>query len=390
MWINILFDLLRLFLQPLFYILLVFAFFVSYYRVLRERRDFHVRFYGVLNGLTESLWPGLLAGLVGTAVVLISGLVISPGMAALISALYILFAFTMQLSLMSPVFSIGIAVLIGYVFPDVHTSFSILNRWITDIRGQSMLSPLLLMGILILLESSLIRLLGVKTTPRLLPGRRGKMIGAHEARKFWFVPLCLLLPGGVIGHIGNWPFLNGGEHFSLLIVPFGIGFYQLITTKAPKHAIKVSAGKSLVLSIIILLFAAAAWYTGEEWVAFIGAAAAILYKFIMMLLAGLQRKKENYYFRQRNDGLTVLGVLPGSTAEKLGIEVGECIHKVNGQFVSQESDFYDALQQNAAFCKMEILDENNEIRFVQGALYDGIHHELGLLFVAKPKKAAAE
>lgn len=390
MWIDILIDLLRSLLQPLFYILLVFAFFVSYNRVLRERRDFHVRFYGVLDGLAESIWPGLIAGFAGTIILLVAGIALSPGMIALISVLYILAAFTMQLRLMAPEFTIGIAVILAYFFPDVHTPSALLNGWVADIRGQSLLSPVLLMVLLLLLESILIRLFGMKTSPRLLPGRRGKTIGAHEARKFWFVPLCLLLPRGVIGHIGHWPFLNGGDHFSLIIVPFGMGFYQLITTTAPAQAVAASAKRNFLFAVALLLFAGATWYTGNAWWAIGGAAAAVIYKIVMITLASMHRKKENYYFRQRNDGLTVLGILPDSPAEKLGVREGECIHKVNGRQVMRESEFYGALQENAAFCKMEVIDEAGEIRFVQGALYDGTHHELGLLFVANPKTAEAK
>ena len=48
--------------------------------------------------------------------------------------------------------------------------------------------------------------------------------------------------------------------------------------------------------------------------------------------------------------------------------------------------FYEALQQNRAHCKLEVLDVNGQIRFVQRALYEGDHHELGILFVLKMKK----
>ena len=34
-----------------------------------------------------------------------------------------------------------------------------------------------------------------------------------------------------------------------------------------------------------------------------------------------------------------------------------------------------------AFCKLEVLDTNGELRLAQTALYAGGHHELGIVFV---------
>ncbi len=48
--------------------------------------------------------------------------------------------------------------------------------------------------------------------------------------------------------------------------------------------------------------------------------------------------------------------------------------------------FYKALQKNRAYCKLEVFDVNGEIRFVQGALFEGDHHELGILTIEDKKK----
>jgi S1-C subfamily serine protease len=85
-----------------------------------------------------------------------------------------------------------------------------------------------------------------------------------------------------------------------------------------------------------------------------------------------------------NNGLKVLGVIPGTPADRLGIEVGENIMKVNGQLVNSIDSFYQSLQASGAYFKLDIEDLNGEIRFVQGALYQGDHHELGILFSDTP------
>ena len=80
-----------------------------------------------------------------------------------------------------------------------------------------------------------------------------------------------------------------------------------------------------------------------------------------------------------------MGVIPESAAEKMGLKVGEFITKVNGEMATNEESFYEALQKNAAHCKLEVLDHNDQIRLLQRALYEEDHHELGILF-AKMRK----
>lgn len=70
----------------------------------------------------------------------------------------------------------------------------------------------------------------------------------------------------------------------------------------------------------------------------------------------------------------------------MGLGVGELITKANGVLINNEESFYEALQKNRAHCKLEVLDVNDQIRFVQRALYEGDHHELGILFVQDEKQ----
>ena len=41
-----------------------------------------------------------------------------------------------------------------------------------------------------------------------------------------------------------------------------------------------------------------------------------------------------FYFSKRNDGVKILGVIPESAAEKMGLKVGEFITKVNGEMAT--------------------------------------------------------
>ncbi len=59
--------------------------------------------------------------------------------------------------------------------------------------------------------------------------------------------------------------------------------------------------------------------------------------------------------------------------------------KANGREVNSQRDFYDALQQNSAFCKLEVLDLQGELRFAQSSIFQGDHYQIGCLFVPDDK-----
>jgi S1-C subfamily serine protease len=86
-------------------------------------------------------------------------------------------------------------------------------------------------------------------------------------------------------------------------------------------------------------------------------------------------------FIQPANGVKVMAVIPGTPAEEMGILPGEVIVKVNGVSVRQKEDLYPALHVNPAFCKMEVLTHQGEIKFVQCAVYAGNHHQLGIIVV---------
>lgn len=92
------------------------------------------------------------------------------------------------------------------------------------------------------------------------------------------------------------------------------------------------------------------------------------------------------YFSRSKLGVRILGVIPDTPAQKMGLELGEIVTKINGIHVTDEREFYKALQKNRAHCKLEVVGNNQQIRYVQRALFEGEHHELGLLFTENQTK----
>ena len=90
---------------------------------------------------------------------------------------------------------------------------------------------------------------------------------------------------------------------------------------------------------------------------------------------------EDYIAAPRTTGVVIAGVLPNSPGEKMGLLPGEIIRSVNGQDVSNEKELYDAIQINAAHCRLQVLDRDGEARLMQQVIYRHDHHRLGLLVV---------
>jgi hypothetical protein len=171
-----------------------------------------------------------------------------------------------------------------------------------------------------------------------------------------------------------------GTSFSLFFVPFAIGFYQRIQSMVPFKSIEFTGKRVLALGAgLTIITIAAIFYP-------LAAVAVVILAIIGREWIRLQQRRSDEkapaLFTKRTQGLVVLGIIPHSPAEKMGLKVGEVIIKVNGIAVSEVHKFYEALQvNNRAFCKLEVIDENGEVRFTQRALYDNEHHELGILFV---------
>ena len=63
----------------------------------------------------------------------------------------------------------------------------------------------------------------------------------------------------------------------------------------------------------------------------------------------------------------------------MGLQIGDVIRTVNGVQVQTTQQYYEALQLNRAYCKLEVIDDQGENRLVNRALYEGEHHELGVI-----------
>ncbi|MBJ3792848.1 PDZ domain-containing protein, partial [Bacillus sp. OA1] len=132
--------------------------------------------------------------------------------------------------------------------------------------------------------------------------------------------------------------------------------------------------------LVLVLGIASYWW---HVLAIIAMGVAMLGRFTISMQEKISDETRPAYFAARNDGLVVLDTIPNTIGAELNLLPGEMITKVNGVVPRSAKEFYDALQTKTtgAFCKLEVLDTNGELRLAQTALYAGGHHELGVVFV---------
>jgi hypothetical protein len=377
----------KLFLHPLFYYFFFLAAYLGVSRVKRERKNFHVRAQDAFFEIRHLVPAGLLIGLVLSVVTLGAGLAVPIAAVWLIAVFTLLLGITMKVRFLSPAYTVGAAFFVLIFIAGQDWNLPLAGAYVASLEHKIYPSVAILMGLLLIAEGILIRKHGSRgTSPKLVKSKRGQTVGVHEANRLWMLPVFLLVPGDAIQQLWSWwPVFGIGDNlYSILLVPFAAGFSQEIRGMLPKEAVQLHGGRVTGLGVLSLGVAIAGYWYPLAGIAAV--AVAVLGREIIVLVLRLHDDNLPVYFSKQNQGVMILGVIPESPAAKMGLQVGELVTKVNGTSVKDENSFYEAIQRNAAHCKLEVLDTNGQVRFVQRALYEGDHHQLGILFVQDEKK----
>ncbi|KAI7262144.1 hypothetical protein KC345_g9521 [Hortaea werneckii] len=241
---------------------------------------------------------------------------------------------------------------------------------------------LALAALLHLAEALLARWQGARlATPLFLAGKRGKVVGGYQLQAFWPLPLFLLIPSGAgISELPWHPLLGGG--LGLVSLPVIIGFSEMTQGMLPARKVARTFGRLLIYSTVLLgLSLLAAWWSPLTVLA---ALAAILLHEGLSWYSALEERSLSPIFVHPPAGRKVLAVLPDSPAQELGILPGEILLKVNGVLLTGAAQLHEALRMNPAFCKLEVLNREGESKYLQRAIYDGDHHQLGIILVPEP------
>ncbi|MDW0116989.1 PDZ domain-containing protein [Sporosarcina thermotolerans] len=385
---NVIVDLLKavglFFLNPVWLIALGVAVGLGYFRVKRERRSFLVR---LLPGLTEmkrllaeSWMPALILSILISGV----GLTVEVSWIVLFSAIAILSMISFLYQTASPIYFATIAFFGLYALERFMPDFTFRGWTIgnVDLLGDMALTVAVIAGLFLVAEGFLIRRHTVHyASPFLTSTNRGLRAAAYKSKRLWLLPIVFLVPGDFLSAITPyWPqFTLGGTTFSFLPVPIIIGFSQVARASFSDIMFpKIGRAVTIIGLIVVIIGISAYWLPILGWVAllvgFIGRAAITIF-------FAIRERKSGFAAVPKPTGVIIAGILPESPGEKLGLIPGECIRTVNGIQVTNEKELYDAIQVNAAHCRLQVIGRDGEVRLMQQVLYRHDHHRLGLLVV---------
>lgn len=378
----------RFLLNPVVYIAIVVATFLGYSRVKQERNFFNRR---IIWGWTELLgqwkrgWPyALVISLISVGV----GLTVPTAFLLILIAISLLGLLLLFINALSPIYTMAIATLALWAMYYYNWSFS---WWKLSLEGMDLLDGAIvtitiLTGLCVIAEGLLIRRTAKQViTPRIENTKRGMQAIVYRTRNVWVLPIFFIIPGNVIpSSLPYWPqFTLGDHHFAFVLFPVVIGFSKLLRKELPVVQLPKIGRSVLLLGQLILIGGLASYL--QPLVGFITLAVGVLIRFIISLYYAIQDKTESYAVAPSTKGAMIAAVLPDSPAEKMGLLAGECIRKVNGHTITTELELYEALQLNAAHCRLEVLDRNNELRLTQHVIYSNDHYRIGLL-LAEPRE----
>ena len=370
-----------LFLNPVLYIGLMATYLLGLKRVKQERKLFHIRVEDPMIEMKEYIVPSLLMGIILSLITGLLGLNVPLEFVLLTGLLSVLLSLFLFVRLLSPVYTVGLSFLIIFGL-SLYGFEGIMDEGLFAFEETVYPSIAVLLGLLLMAEGWLIRKRGaLHASPLYENGKRGMLVGAQKSKRIWLVPVLLFIPNGLLEVPGGfWPvFSFGGTEWAPLVVPFFIGFSLKVKSTLLANIVQPLGTRITMIGLVVLAISAAGY-----WIPYMSLAAVAVAIIGHAVIFWVYRNREEIrpsFFTSSKNGLMILGILPESPAERMGLRPGELLTKVNGRIIHSRAELYEALQSNRAHCKLEIYDTNDQIRLVQNALYEGDHHELGILAV---------
>ncbi|WP_240647744.1 serine protease [Paenibacillus nanensis] len=380
---------LQLLIQPFYYIAVLFII-LQYSRQMRmERQLFAVKLHNWIGLTAKAVLMGLLAGLAASLAGAFIGATLSGTAVIWLWAVAALLMI-IRIRYLCFAYSAGIILLLQWIvgFTPLAERADWLGAAAASLEGIDGSGLLLLVALLHLAEALLVKLHGDRlSTPLFLEGKRGKLVGGYMLQGFWPVPLFLLAPvadSAAAGHASTltlpWTPLFGADWsqgWTIVALPMVIGMTEMTRAMLPKAKAKHAAQGLLAYSIILGAAAIAAWW--QPALLPLAAVLSFVLHEALIWRSKLAESKRTPLYVHDARGLRILGIVPGTPAEAMGLLAGETLHKVNGRRVFSKEELYEALAVNSAFCKLEVYNTEGELKFAQRARYAGEHHQLGVI-----------
>jgi hypothetical protein len=349
-----------------------------------ERRLFSARLHTVAEGVLQSVFYGCLGGLLVSLSFIGLGVVFSleAFLYIWIIALVLLLFHVRFLCFAYAGAILGMFALLARWFPQGQDIVMLKDIW-QSLAGIYIPSLFVMVAVLHMAEALLIYLGAKRATPIFIQSKRGRLVGAYHIQHFWLVPMFLIVEGnqGSLAPLfTGWPLFSGQAivPLSLLLLPAVLGFSEQAISSTPEQKSRFAAKWLTIYSLILLGISFAAVYVSELLLL-----VAIVFSFVgheaLIWYSRWSEHNRTPIYVHPPEGLKILAVIPHTPAQKMGLQAGEVIVKVNGQPVRRRKELYRSLKQNLTFCKLEVLNLDGNLKFSKSSLYEQDHHQLGVI-----------
>ncbi len=321
--------------------------------------------YPLFNKVSSSVLFGLAGGLLGSLFVILVGISIEDytrvGGGSLIEAITYIWIVAIMLAMINP----------RYLCFSYAGGLIAISNLIFGFPSVNVPGLLALIGVLHLVESFLIWLDGYTySVPLFLKRRKGDTVGGYVMNKIWPIPLIVfaVMLGGEEGRVSLagmidmpswWPFLKhsaaGGIRdlvYIPLVVPVVLGYGDMAITKMPDKKCKSSAVRLAGYSVMLIVLSIIA--SELRIFAYAAAVFAPLAHEMLIIYGAKEEEEGEAYFASKGTGVKVLYVQKDSTADRMNIEPGDMILKINGMSVYSEKQLAELLSSYPTFVWLEI------------------------------------
>lgn len=332
----------------------------------------------VINRLMNAMLYGMIAGLVTSSLIIVTGVALD------LNTIIIIWPIALLLTLLNErylcfSYAGGLLSLISIIFgwPEIDVS-----------------AVIAIIGVLHFSESILILMDGHRDAlPVVMEHKRFKPIGAFVLGRLWPVPLIILanpspslpMAVGALAMPDWWPILSLHREGELILFPLAIllEYSGLAITAQPKERTRVTGLLLGAYSLLILSLGVLS--VNHTWLKVIG---AILMPFLHEVILHFSRSSQlggTPLFGAPWRGLRVLEVLPDRLGSYMGLCSGDVLLNVNGKKINSEEMLKETLNNAPNYLWMD-LNRGTKTVTTEYRNYRRDEDKLGVIFV--PRKTS--
>lgn len=238
-----------------------------------------------------------------------------------------------------------------------------------------------LVGILHLMESVLIFIEGAADSIPIVIKKEGKIASAYMMQKYWPLPFALLvmeviasIPQGSIEMPNWWPLMknmidnpNGILIYSIYPITAVLGYGDIAVSTTPERKSRRTALMLIVYSLILLTIAVFA--PNSFWLQGLG---VVLMPLLHEVLIIQSQKKERFakpLYIYPDKGVRVFELKREGLGERIGLERGDIISKINGIEVQNYIHMKSVLNNYYTFLWFDIISADGKSKYIEYQAY---------------------